>query len=52
MKCGDTENMAYSVDGMQCLDFSSVIDKVSTILADELDKEYENENNRCKRKGK
>lgn len=44
-KVGDTENMAFKVDGEECMDFQSVINKVSDILFDELDKEYENENN-------
>lgn len=44
-KIGDTENLALRIDGKGHHDFTSVIDKISSILMDELDKEYENENN-------
>lgn len=46
--CGNTENLAFMIDDTCGHDYQSVIDKVSEILLDELDKEYDDENNRCK----
>lgn len=46
-KIGDTENMAYEIDGTGGYDFEAVKDTVAEILFDELDKEYDNESDRC-----